>query len=172
MEMRSNCAIASLMIAGSLMLGTASVTVAQTAEDFADEFFKSPATHVGPVPDAFEEAYFRHDPDFFANRSLWRQFNFIFGVTGFLDQEIDRDGKEVFDVYRSQLSHQLASGPILRTPDLPNPFNGSLLSCPTIHQFSCTGVSASSPTPLPAPIPEGPGAGPTQPGTRPLPTLW
>jgi hypothetical protein len=171
MGMGSNRAIASLVMVGSLVLGTSAVTLAQTAEDIADEFFKSQAGHFAPVPDAFDEAFFRHDPDFYRNRSIGRQFNFIFGITGFLDQEINRDGQEIFNVYRSQLSHQLASGPILRTPDLPNPFNSSLLGCPTSVQFSC-----AMPTPrLPAPItgyPPVEGVAPSQPSTKPVPSLW
>ncbi|MFM7450730.1 MAG: hypothetical protein ACKO24_19280 [Leptolyngbyaceae cyanobacterium] len=126
----------------------------------------SPAGGFAPVPNAFDEAYFENNKIFFRNRELDRQLGFIFGVPDFVENEITKDGQQVFDTYRAQMSAQLRSGPILRTPDLPTPFSYSLFTLP---------APVSSPIGSP-PIMGGPIA-PVPPLTppplnRPVPSLW
>jgi len=84
--------------------------------------------------EAIERAYFRHDPNFYENRSLKRQVDSFFGFgsfsNSFPENEIARDGELINSVYRDILTQQVGNDPYLRTPDLPNPYGTSLLMSP------------------------------------------
>ncbi|HEY9753259.1 MAG TPA: hypothetical protein V6C46_09925 [Coleofasciculaceae cyanobacterium] len=151
------------MVTGLLLSGASAVQAGQDVYINSN----SPAGGFAPVPNAFDEAYFENNKIFFRNRDLDRQLGFIFGVPDFVENEITKDGKQVFDTYRTQMSAQLRSGPILRTPDLPTPFTYSLLTLPG---------PVSSPIGAP-PTVGGPIAAPVPPLTplppnRPIPSLW
>jgi hypothetical protein len=83
----------------------------------------------------FERAYFRHDPNFYENGTLKRQIDSLigpgrkFGHT-FADNEIAKDGELVNTLYHDALAQQATKDPYLRTPDLPNPYDSSLLMTP------------------------------------------
>jgi len=164
MGMGCKRAIASGLIAG-LILTTAAIARA------GDDILDSPANGFAPVPDAMDEAFFDHDRIFFTNRKIFRQFDALFGISaftgkGFTDIEIDRDGKSVFDAYRIILSHQLESGPMIRTIDLNNPFNLSLDGIPPV------GPLRAAPAPPPVVITPTPLPLPPQPPKAPVPALW
>ncbi|BAY26030.1 hypothetical protein NIES2100_58400 [Calothrix sp. NIES-2100] len=84
--------------------------------------------------DAIERAYFRHDPNFYENRSLKRQLDSFLGAgsfsNSFPENEIARDGELLNGVYRDMLTQQATNDPYLRTPDLPNPYGTSVLMSP------------------------------------------
>ncbi|WP_071190227.1 hypothetical protein [Trichormus sp. NMC-1] len=88
-----------------------------------------------PINDTFERAYFRNDPNFYDNGSLQRQVDSLIGPgkkfgTTFPDNEIAKDAELVNIVYRDLLTQQAMNDPYLRTPDLPNPYDSSLLMSP------------------------------------------
>ncbi|BAY13553.1 hypothetical protein [Calothrix sp. NIES-2098] len=87
--------------------------------------------------DAIERAFFRHDPNFYENRSLKRQLDSFLGAgsfsNSFPENEIARDGELVNGVYRDMLTQQATNDPYLRTPDLPNPYGTSLLMSPRVN---------------------------------------
>ncbi len=83
----------------------------------------------------FERAYFRHDPNFYKNGSLKRQVNYFTGSSkkfgaAFTDNEIAQDAELVNTLYHDALAQQSTNDPYLRTPDLPNPYDSSLLMTP------------------------------------------
>lgn len=85
--------------------------------------------------DTFERAYFRNDPTFYENRGLKRQIDTLIGPgkkfgTTFSDNEIAKDGELVNTLYHDALTQQATNDPYLRTPDLPNPYDSSLLMTP------------------------------------------
>ncbi|MBD2353929.1 hypothetical protein H6G41_04720 [Tolypothrix sp. FACHB-123] len=84
--------------------------------------------------DAMERAYFRHNPNFYDNRSLKRQLDSFLGAGSFSntfpENEIARDGELVNGIYRDMLTQQATNDPYLRTPDLPNPYGTSILMSP------------------------------------------
>ena len=82
--------------------------------------------------DAFERTYFNSDPNFFQNRSFKRQLNWMFGINGFPDNEINRDAALIHKLWQASLKQQTSSDPVIRTRDLPNPYNTSILSSPQI----------------------------------------
>lgn len=84
--------------------------------------------------DTFENAYFRYDRNFYENQSPKRQLD-IFGIgsgvqNSFPENEIARDAELVNTLYRDVLAQQSTNDPYLRTPDLPNPYDSSLLTSP------------------------------------------
>lgn len=85
------------------------------------------------LSETFERTFFANDSSFYRNRSLGRQLNWMFGFNGFTDNEINRDAARVHDLYRSSLKRQTASDPVIRTRDLPNPYETSISSSPNIN---------------------------------------
>lgn len=91
-----------------------------------------------PINTTFERAFFKNDPEFFRNRSPQRQIDAIFGVgsllrNSFTENEIRRDAELVDIFYRDLLNQQVSSDPIIRTPDLPNPYGSSILLSPNFN---------------------------------------
>lgn len=90
---------------------------------------------LGEVNGLFNDAYFENDVEFFNNHRIGRQIDLIFGVgsldgNSYLESEINRDGELLDLLYQDILYQQVSADPILRTPDLPNPYNSSLLVSP------------------------------------------
>jgi hypothetical protein len=89
--------------------------------------------------DVFERAYFRHDRNFYENSSSpKRQLDVFFGSgTGFggsfPENEIARDAKLINTLYHDVLTQQVGNDPYIRTPDLPNPYDTSLLMSPRFN---------------------------------------
>ena len=85
--------------------------------------------------EVIERAFFKNDPNFYKNNSLKRQVDFLLGPgslfrNSFPESEIARDAELVNKVYQDLLQQQAGSDPYIRTPDLPNPYNSSLLLSP------------------------------------------
>ncbi len=90
------------------------------------------------LSETFNRAFFTNDPEFFRNRSLKRQVDLILGVgslsrNSFLESEILRDAKLIDIVYQDALEQQVSRDPIIRTPDLPNPYETSILLSPRVN---------------------------------------
>nr|WP_199326672.1 hypothetical protein [Nostoc sp. FACHB-888] len=88
--------------------------------------------------DAFEGAYFRHDRNFYENSSLKRQLDSFFGSGSgfggsFPENEIARDAQLINTLYRDVLTQQVGNDPYIRTPDLPNPYDTSLMMSPRFN---------------------------------------
>lgn len=93
------------------------------------------------VQEAFERTFYSNDKPFFQNRGIGRQIDFFLGQgslyrNSFIENEMNRDGREVHNLYVDVLNQQVSSDPIIRTPDLPNPYNSSILSFPSAPAFN------------------------------------
>lgn len=102
-----------------------------------DAPFPTPPHRLETIPEAFNRAFFQESGDFYHNRKIQRQISYIIGPglpwgAGFPDLEIERDSERITKLYREVLELQVSSDPVIRTPDLPNPFNSSvrLMSAP------------------------------------------
>lgn len=87
------------------------------------------------VADTFNRAYFKNDPNFFRNRSVKNQLDLIFGPgslirNSFPENKINRDAELIDILYQDTLRQQVSSDPIIRTRDLPNPYETSILQSP------------------------------------------
>ncbi|WP_193193744.1 hypothetical protein [Nostoc sp. MG11] len=88
--------------------------------------------------DVFERAFFRHDRNFYDNGSFRRQLDSFLGPgsgfrNSFPENEIARDAELVNTVYHDVLTQQVGNDPYIRTPDLPNPYDTSLLMSPRLN---------------------------------------
>lgn len=129
--------------------------------------------------DEFLERFYTNDGNFYQNRRLGRQIDFILGVgtsflNSFTDNEITGDGRAVDRLYQDALRQQTLSDGSIRTPDQENPFDTSLLLLPASSATLST-TSDIPPVPVvpfsppPAPVPEAvPQAAPN----APVPALW
>lgn len=97
---------------------------AQPASSTTSSSYGSPA-------DTFNRAYFKNDPSYFRNQSYVRQLDAIFGFRdSFPETEIQRDAELVDFLYQDVLRQQYSVAPVIRTRDLPNPYNTSILGSP------------------------------------------
>ncbi len=88
--------------------------------------------------DAFERAFFRHDRNFYENGTIKRQIDSFLGSgsgfkNSFPENEIARDAELLNTLYRDVLTQQVGNDPYIRTPDLPNPYDTSLLMSPRLN---------------------------------------
>ncbi len=88
--------------------------------------------------DAFERAFFRHDRNFYENGTIKRQIDSFLGSgsgfkNSFPENEIARDAELINTLYRDVLTQQVGNDPYIRTPDLPNPYDTSLLMSPRLN---------------------------------------
>lgn len=88
--------------------------------------------------DVFERAFFRHDRNFYENGSLKRQLDSFLGAGSsfggsFPENEIARDAELVNTLYHDVLAQQVGNDPYIRTPDLPNPYDTSLMMSPRVN---------------------------------------
>ena len=85
----------------------------------------------------FERAFFKNNPDFYRNNSLGRDLDWILGPgiskNSFPENEMARDGKLVNIVYRDIMQQQVGNDPYIRTRDLPNPYNSSVIMSPRMN---------------------------------------
>jgi hypothetical protein len=111
---------------------------------FATIFFPGIAVADESIPiyetpnELIERAFFKNDRTFYRNQTFLRDINWIFGTGSFFqnsfpENEITRDAELVNIVYRDLLSQQATNDPYLRSPDLPNPYNTSLLMSPNLN---------------------------------------
>lgn len=88
------------------------------------------------IPEALNEVFFGYGGTHFDNRTIGRQFTFIFGPGGwdsarFPEREIEWDGDAVHRTYQSLLTLQTTLDPTIRVPDLPSPFSTTLMLLPS-----------------------------------------
>ncbi|WP_204103518.1 MULTISPECIES: hypothetical protein [Spirulina sp. CCY15215] len=84
------------------------------------------------IPEAFDEAITHRSQDAFSTTfTTGRQIDWLFGIAGFPEIEVTRDSQLAHELYVDVWQQQLWSGPIIRTPDMPSPFNSNTLSNPT-----------------------------------------
>jgi hypothetical protein len=120
--------ICSLLVLLATTFGVSTVASAQNAPNS-----QSPNAVI-------ERAFFKDDPNFYGNNSFSRNIDWMLGPgtlfrNSFPENEIARDAELVNIVYRDLLAQQSTNDPILRTPDLPNPYGSSLLTSPQMNRL-------------------------------------
>lgn len=162
-----------MMVATPVMAQTTEETpedavVAQTED--VPRLRRAPEVRPLPtIPEAFNRAYYRNDGNFFDNRGVFQGIRLILGIPSYVENAITEDGRNVDRLYKEVLEQQVSSDPVLRTPDLPNPYTGSILTTPLV--ISEDPIAPIQPFPAirrrpadPAPVaPEE---------TGPVPALW
>jgi hypothetical protein len=85
----------------------------------------APKVQAETVADAVNKAIFNESGDIYRNAGIDRQATLLFGLSQ-PDKEYLNDAQSINRIYHDAL-RQRSSDPV-RTEDLPNPFNGSLLN--------------------------------------------
>lgn len=88
-----------------------------------------------PLPEQFENAYFKKGKNAFRQSSILGQLNTIIGISGYPEQNIEADAEAVDEVYRAGLEQQSESGMKMMTRDLENPYDTSLIENPSYTAF-------------------------------------
>ncbi|MBW4599549.1 MAG: hypothetical protein KME29_08015 [Calothrix sp. FI2-JRJ7] len=89
--------------------------------------------------DAMERAFYKNSPNYYRNQGINRDIDLILGTgtpfrSSFPEKEIERDADLVNALYRDVIMQQAMNDPYIRTPDLPNPYNTSLMMSPRMNQ--------------------------------------
>jgi hypothetical protein len=121
-------------IAGVLGVSVSSLAVASAILTQAAPSSAEPRQPV-PLREAFNDAFYENSGTFFVNRSIYNQINSILGQgsiihSGFPEKQIERDVRAVHRLYEDALNQQVGSDPVIRTPDLPNPYDSSVMMMP------------------------------------------
>lgn len=99
---------------------------------------------VQSIPDTVNQAISIESKDVFPVATIRRQLDFILGFDGpanpgsFPENEISRDAERLDVLYRELLDQQVSSDPIIRVPDLANPYNTSLRANPALRGSAAT----------------------------------
>jgi hypothetical protein len=88
--------------------------------------------------EALEAGYFQNGKNSFDSMSLLGQWIGISGASAFPrgsypEISIERDNRLVNAVYQDVMMQQTMNDPYLRVPDLPNPYNTSLMTLPSLQ---------------------------------------
>ncbi|MBD2609144.1 hypothetical protein H6G81_32670 [Scytonema hofmannii FACHB-248] len=118
-------------VGGLLVLLAASISIPAFADD-------KRTTNYETANEIFDRAYFKNDRNFYGNNTFRRQIDWLVGSgslfrNSFPENEIARDAELVNVVYRDVLNQQVGNDPYIRTPDLPNPYNTSLMMSPRLN---------------------------------------
>ena len=118
-------------LGGLLVLLAASISIPAFADDKG-------TTNYETANEVFDRAFFKNDRNFYGNNTFKRQIDWLVGPgslfrNSFPENEIARDAELVNVVYRDVLNQQVGNDPYIRTPDLPNPYNTSLMMSPRLN---------------------------------------
>lgn len=104
------------------------------------------------IPQQFEDTLYNRGGTFFQNQRAPRSFTWFLGP--FPENDIASDSDEIHDLYIEVMTQQAFSDPIIRTADLTNPFDTSLLLLPTqAPQQTSSSNDDFYTSPPPAPLP-------------------
>ncbi|WP_254566534.1 hypothetical protein [Oscillatoria sp. HE19RPO] len=82
------------------------------------------------IAEQFDRAFFRSSDTFYQNRSIFDPISFYLLPMTYPERQVEWDAERINKLYHAVMELQTSSEPVLRTPDLPNPFDESLLTLP------------------------------------------
>ena len=115
------------------------------------------------VPEAANRAFYGSFGDF-SDRNPLRPLGIILGTPyGFPENQISREAERINRLYKDVLTQQVSSDPLIRTADLPNPFNLSVQTLPSsANRVMGSEFSIEQPfQPQPSSVPMQPAATPS-----------
>ena len=118
------------------------------------------------LSDRLLDSYYTNDQNYYDNRSIGRQILWFFGLSH-TDNEINQDAKIYSQFVQDMWHEQWSSSATVRTMDLPNPYQSSLLLDPTIPTQEFPPTSVRQPIPAPPTV-----ATPAEVLPTPVPALW
>lgn len=106
-----------------------------TSTAIAEPILSAPPSSNETISDQFYRATFKNQRDFFYNRSAGNILNLFFGFDGYPDDQYVQDAELVDRLYTATLERQSSSEPLIRTRDLPNPYETSILGSPNLNIY-------------------------------------
>ncbi|NET42778.1 hypothetical protein [Okeania sp. SIO2B3] len=91
---------------------------------------EAPVRTYQPFAEEFNEASQRYSGNFFDKTEFLHQIGRYFGILRFPDEAISDDLRQVNQLYIEEQRRQFSSTPVIRTPDLVNPYNSSVMTAP------------------------------------------
>ncbi|MEG3436177.1 hypothetical protein V0288_03520 [Pannus brasiliensis CCIBt3594] len=124
--------LSSLLVFGALMANAEAPAIAQERQLVP---VTDTTVRFNPIPGLFNRAFYNETGRFYDMATISGQLNTLFGWRTFpegsyMDNMIDREGKLVETLYYEVMQAQQA-GRLVRTADLENPFDTSLLENPS-----------------------------------------
>lgn len=116
-----------------LILVTVATSFTSTA--LAEPKLSIPPSSNETISDQFYRATFKNQRDFFYNRSAGNLINLFFGFNGYAENQYTQDAKAVDRLYTTTLLQQGSSDQTIRTLDLPNPYETSILNSPSLNVY-------------------------------------
>lgn len=102
------------------------IAMSATAQEATSPVFRPRET----IPNEVNRTFFGA-PGEFSDRNPLRTTQTILGTPfGYPENQISRDGERLHRLYVDLLNQQVSSDPLIRTADLPNPFNLSVQTLP------------------------------------------
>jgi hypothetical protein len=132
---------ATLLLTGGLMIPA----IAPSAQAQTDDRSRFTPVVVESIPRRIERAFFQNSGDFYFNRTIPRQVQFVFGV-GYPENEIQDDANLINGLYRELSDQQNSRDPILRSPDIRNPYDTSIQALPNSTGFTQGGFTLETPS--------------------------
>ncbi|NET54520.1 MAG: hypothetical protein F6K09_39825 [Merismopedia sp. SIO2A8] len=83
------------------------------------------------LAEQMDDTFYSNDQNYYENRSIPRQILWFFGLSH-TEGEINRDGAAVNRLVQRMWDEQTSEDALIRTRDLPNPYQSSLFLEPTI----------------------------------------
>ncbi len=127
MGIRLNSLTGALVIFTSICVGSTAMAQPASVNQFSQ---------YETLADRFEKVFYTNDKVYSRNRSFLRQLDFLIGIgslnTSFVENEITADTRAVNILYRDSMLKQGSSDRVVRTRDLPNPYDTSILQSPRI----------------------------------------
>lgn len=120
-------------------LTTAAVVVSAVAIASSARADEPPMAESARIPEAMTEIFFSYGGSFNINRSLGGQLGTMFGVGGFPEEDIMNDGYAISEATKYLLEQQNRTDPIIRVPDLMNPYETSVQLLPTTSVGAVSG---------------------------------
>lgn len=111
------------------------VATSFTSTAIAEPILNAPPSSDETISDQFYRATFKNQRDIFYNRSAGNLLNLFFGFSGYAENQYLQDAEEVDRLYTKTLQQQASGDPDIRTRDLPNPYETSILSSPNLNVY-------------------------------------
>lgn len=112
------------------LMGTLALIASSTVFAASAEAQERPATFKPreTLPDAVDRAF---DAPVAEHRGPKVSLESLIGLTAFPENGIARDLDHLHRLYRDVLNQQVSGDPLIRTADLPNPYDTSVLTLPS-----------------------------------------
>ena len=118
--------IKSLICTFGISAASSLIAMSATAQDATSPVFRPRET----IPNEVNRAFYGSLGEF-SDRNPLRATQAILGTPfGFPENQISRDGERIHRLHVDLLNQQVSSDPLIRTADLPNPFNLSVQTLP------------------------------------------